>query len=208
MIIHNEPVASAGVPLSEAKKVLIMLHGRGDRASSFIRLFQELDVSGFAGLAPQAIQNTWYPHSFLMPLPQNEPQLSLSLSGVNELVDNVTGLGFAAEHIYFLGFSQGACLSLEYTARHAQRYGGVIAFTGGLLGDTVDVSNYAGDFAGTPIFIGSSDHDPHVPEARIDESEVILQQLGATVTKKIYPGLGHTINDDELQRASVLLNAN
>ncbi|MGB3781230.1 MAG: dienelactone hydrolase family protein [Tunicatimonas sp.] len=207
MIIHNEPVATAGVPLGEAKKVLIMLHGRGDRADSFVRLAQELDTPGFACLAPQAIRSTWYPHSFLMPLSQNEPQLSLSLSGVHELVDNISGLGFAAEHIYFLGFSQGACLSLEYTARYARRYGGVVAFTGGLLGDTIDVSNYTGDFAGTPIFIGSSDHDPHVPEARIDESEVILRQLGAEVTKKIYPGLGHTINDDELQRASALLNA-
>lgn len=207
MIIYNEPVATAGVPLGEAKKVLIMLHGRGDRAASFVRLSQELNAPGFAHLAPQAIRNTWYPHSFLVPLPQNEPQLSLSLSGVNELVDNLTGLGFDAQDIYFLGFSQGACLSLEYGARHAKRYGGIIALTGGLLGDTVDVSNYAGDFVGTPIFIGSSDHDPHVPEARIDESEVILEQLGARVTKKIYPGLGHTINDDELQRANALLNA-
>ena len=207
MIIHNEPVATAGVPLGEAKKVLIMLHGRGDRAASFVRLVQELNAPGFACLAPQAIRNTWYPHSFLMPLAENEPQLSLSLSGVHELVDNVSGLGFAAERIYFLGFSQGACLSLEYTARHAKRYGGVIALTGGLLGDIVDVSNYAGSFDGTPIFIGSSDHDPHVPEVRIDASEVILRQLGAEVTKKIYPGLGHTINDDELQRANALLNA-
>lgn len=208
MIIHNEPVATAGVPLGEAKKVLIMLHGRGDRAASFVRLSEELNALGFAFLAPQAIQNVWYPHSFMMPLPQNEPQLSLSLSGVTELLDNLTGLGFAEDRIYFLGFSQGACLSLEYAARHAKRYGGIIAFTGGLLGDTVDVSSYAGDFAGTPIFIGSSDHDPHVPENRIDESEVILQQMGANVTKKIYPGLGHTINDDELQHANALLNAN
>ncbi len=207
MIIHNEPVATAGVPLGDAKKVLIMLHGRGDRAASFVRLAQELNAPGFACLAPQAIHNTWYPQSFLMPLPQNEPQLSLSLSGVAELVDNLTGLGFAHDHIYFLGFSQGACLSLEYTARHARRYGGIIALTGGLLGDTVDVSNYAGGFADTPIFIGSSDHDPHVPETRIDESEVILHQLGAVVTKKIYPGLGHTINDDELRQANALLNA-
>ncbi|MGB3851154.1 MAG: dienelactone hydrolase family protein [Tunicatimonas sp.] len=207
MIVLNEPVVTAGLPLNEAKKVLIMLHGRGDRANSFIRLATELEVPDFACLAPQAIRNTWYPHSFLMPLSQNEPQLSLSLSGVHEVVDNLTGLGFDAPQIYFLGFSQGACLSLEYTARYARRYGGVVAFTGGLLGDTVDVSNYTGDFAGTPIFIGSSDHDPHVPEARIDESEVILRQMGAEVTKKIYPGLGHTINEDELRRASTILNA-
>ena len=205
MIIHNEPVTTAGQPLDQAKKALIMLHGRGDRAESFIRLAQELDTSDFAFLAPQAIQNTWYPHSFLKPLEQNEPQLSLSLSGVHELIDNLRGLRFGYEDIYFLGFSQGACLSLEYTARHARRYGGVIAFTGGLLGDTVDVSNYEGDFDGTPIFIGSSDHDPHVPEERIDESEVILKQMGASVTKKIYPNLGHTINDDEITNANNFL---
>ena len=205
MIIHNEPVTTAGQPLDQAKKALIMLHGRGDRAESFIRLAQELDTSDFAFLAPQAIQNTWYPHSFLKPLEQNEPQLSLSLSGVHELIDNLRGLRFGYEDIYFLGFSQGACLSLEYTARYARRYGGVIAFTGGLLGDTVDVSNYEGDFDGTPIFIGSSDHDPHVPEERIDESEVILKQMGASVTKKIYPNLGHTINDDEITNANNFL---
>ena len=205
MIIHNEPVATAGQPLDQAKKALIMLHGRGDRAESFIRLAQELNTSDFAFLAPQAIQNTWYPHSFLKPLEQNEPQLSLSLSGVHELIDNLQGLHFGYEDIYFLGFSQGACLSLEYTARNARRYGGIIAFTGGLLGDTVDVSNYEGDFDGTPIFIGSSDHDPHVPEERIDESEVILKQMGASVTKKIYPGLGHTINDDEITHANNIL---
>lgn len=206
MIIHNEPVATAGQALAQAKKALILLHGRGDRATSFIQLANELDAPNFAILAPQAIQNTWYPHSFLMPLEQNEPQLSLSLSGVHEVVDNLTGLHFQEEDIYFLGFSQGACLSLEYGARYARRYGGIVALTGGLLGDTVDVSNYSGDFAGTPIFIGSSDHDPHVPEERIDESEVILKQLGAQVTKKIYPGLGHTINDDEINHANTLLN--
>ena len=208
MIIHNELVAITGQPLDQAKKALVMLHGRGDRASSFIQLAQALTISNFACLAPQAIQNTWYPHSFLMPLSQNEPQLSLSLSGLSELMDNLQGLHFKAEDIFLLGFSQGACLCLEFCARNARRYGGLLAFTGGLLGDTVDVSNYQGNFEGTPVFIGSSDHDPHVPEARIDESEVILRQLGASVTKKIYPGMGHTINQDEIKQANAILNNN
>lgn len=206
MIIHNESVAQTGEPLSKAKKVLVMLHGRGDRAQNFLHLAKELEISGFVVLAPQAIQNTWYPYSFLAPLSQNEPQLSLSLSGLSELMDNLEGLNFHNEDIFFLGYSQGACLTLEFCARHAHRYGGIIAFTGGLLGDEIDATSYVGNFQHTPIFIGASDHDPHVPEARIDESEVVLRNLGANVTKKIYAGMGHTINRDEINIANAILN--
>lgn len=205
MIIHNEPVATAGEPLSSAKKVVVMLHGRGDRADNFIQFSQEFSVEKTAFLAPQAIQNTWYPHSFLAPTERNEPQLSLSLSGVAELMDNLEGLSFAPENIYLLGFSQGACLSLEYGARHARRYGGIIAFTGGLIGEQINNANYHGDFEATPIFIGSSDHDPHVPEARIDESEQVLASMGAEVTKTIYPGIGHTIIQEEIDVAQGIL---
>lgn len=207
MIIHNEPVATAGEPLDSAHKVVIMLHGRGDRAENFIRLSQEVSVEHTAFLAPQAIQNTWYPYSFLEPIERNEPQLSLSLSGVAELMDNLEGLSFAPQNIYLLGFSQGACLSLEYGARHAQRYGGIIAFTGGLIGQQIDTTRYSGAFDGTPIFIGSSDHDPHVPEERIDASEEVLAAMGANVTKNIYPGIGHTIIDEEIRIAQQLLRS-
>ncbi len=206
MIILNQPVATAGQPLTDAKRALVMLHGRGDRAEAFVRFSEQLKAPDFVFLAPQAIQNVWYPHGFMTPITQNEPQLSLSLSGVHEVIDNLMGLHFRPEDIYLLGFSQGASLSLEFGARNARCYGGIIAFTGGLLGDTVDVSNYQGDFGGTPVFIGSSDRDPYVPEQRIDESEVILKQLGADVTKKIYPGMGHTINADEIQHANTILN--
>lgn len=206
MIIHNEPVAMAGKTLGEAKKALIMLHGRGDSGRSFIQLANELDADDFVFLAPQAIQNTWYPKSFLARLNQNEPQLSLSLAGLSELLDNLQGLHFKAKDIYFLGFSQGACLTLEFCARNARRYGGIIAFTGGLLGEKIITSNYNGNFGGTPIFIGASDHDPHVPEARIDESQEVLKEMGALVTKKIYPGMGHTINEEELTIAGLILN--
>lgn len=206
MIINNKPVAKAGVPLSSAKKALIMVHGRGDIAKNFIRLSEELEVPDFTVLAPQAIQNTWYPRSFLVPLSQNEPQLSLSLSGLSELMDDLQGLHFKTNDIYFLGFSQGACLTLEFCARNANRYGGIIAFTGGLLGEEVDKANYKGNFQGTPIFIGASDNDPHVPEERIDASEIILSEMGAVVTKMIYPGLEHTINQDEINSANALLN--
>lgn len=206
MIIHNKPVAHAGNPLSEAKKVLVMVHGRGGNAEDFIQLSQELAVEDFAFLAPQAIRSTWYPYSFLAPVEQNEPQLSMSLSGLSELMDDLEGLGFSPRHIYFMGFSQGACLTLEFCARHAKRYGGIIAFTGGLIGETVNTSHYRGDFEGTPIFIGSSDYDPHVPEDRIDESEEILTNLGAQVYKRIYPGMGHTIIPDEIEIAERILN--
>lgn len=206
MIIHNEPVAKAGIPLSQAEKVLIMLHGRGDRAESFIHLAEELTAPDFAFLAPQAIQNKWYPYSFMAPISKNEPQLSLSLSGLSELMDDLDGLNFKTKDIFFLGFSQGACLTLEYCARHAKVYGGIIALTGGLLGERVDTTHYSGNFQGTPIFIGASDHDPHVPEIRIDESVAILSQMGAKVTKKIYPDMGHTINQDEISIANDMLN--
>lgn len=205
MIIHNEPVATAGEPLATARKAVVMLHGRGDRAEHFIQLSRELPLEKGAFLAPQAIQNTWYPFSFLEAVERNEPQLSLSLSGVHELMDNLEGLGFATPDIYLLGFSQGACLSLEYGARHARRYGGIIAFTGGLIGQTIDTTTYSGTFEGTPIFIGSSDHDPHVPETRIDESEQVLTDLGAAVNKHIYPGIGHTIIDEEIEIARQML---
>jgi phospholipase/carboxylesterase len=208
MIIHNQPVQQAGKPLSSAGKVLIMVHGRGDSAKSFIGLSSELKapVDEFAFLAIQAIQNTWYPYSFLAPVNQNEPNLSLSLSGMSELLDDLNGLRFTSSQIYFLGFSQGACLTLEFCARHAKRYGGIIAFTGGLIGESLVRSNYKGNFEGTPIFVGASDHDPHVPESRIEESQVILENMGANFIKKIYPGSGHTINGDELMMASLILN--
>ena len=156
MIIHNQPIQQRGAALKSAKKVLRMIHGRGDNAKSFIDLSDKLNAPAdeFAFLAIQAIQNTWYPYSFLAPVKQNEPQLSLSLSGISELLDNLSGINFKPEQVYFVGFSQGACLTLEFCARHAKRYGGTIAFTGGLIGEVLNSTIYKGNFAGTPIFIG------------------------------------------------------
>jgi phospholipase/carboxylesterase len=208
MIIHNEHVEQAGATLEQASKALVMIHGRGDSARDFIGLHNSLNISRdeYAILAPQAIQNTWYPHGFMVPVQQNEPQLSLSLSGIGELVDNLQGLNLQPKDIYFLGFSQGACLMLEFCARHARRYGGMIAFTEGLIGQKLDISRYPGKFGGTPVFIGSSTLDPHVPESRIDETETILTRMEANVFRKIYPGMGHTINQDELRMANLILN--
>jgi phospholipase/carboxylesterase len=208
MIIHNEPVAQAGAPLAEARKVLVMLHGRGGNARTFLELARNLNISTteFALLAPQAIGNTWYPHGFMAPVHRNEPQLSLSLSALTELLDDLDAFGLKPEDVYFLGFSQGACLMLEYGARHARRYGGMVAFTGGLIGEELDPARYGGSFAGTPVFLGASDHDPHVPESRVHETETALRNLGAKVITKIYPGMGHTISPDELAIANLILN--
>lgn len=208
MIIHNESVAQAGAPLAEARKVLVMLHGRGGHAGAFLELARNLNISTteYALLAPQAIGNTWYPFGFMVPVQRNEPQLSLSLSAIAELLDDLDAFGLKPEDVYFLGFSQGACLMLEYCARHARRYGGLIAFTGGLIGQELDLARYKGNFAGTPVFLGASDHDPHVPESRVHETEATLRNLGANVLKKIYPGMGHAISPDELALADLILN--
>ncbi len=209
MIVHNQQVEQSGKSLTDAKKALILLHGRGDRAQSFIQLAKELDISDdFVVLAIQAIQNTWYPYGFMVPRLQNEPQLTSSLDAIAEVVHNLYEFDILAEDIYFLGFSQGACLTLEYVARNSKRYGGVIAFTGGLIGEHLDVRLYSGTFEEMTIFIGSSDNDPHVPESRINESESVLKKMGAKVVKKIYPGMGHTINRDEIEIANLILTDN
>jgi phospholipase/carboxylesterase len=208
MILHNKSVAQTGVPLEEAQKVLVMIHGRGDTAQGFINHSQRLHISTskYAIVAPQAIGNTWYPHGFMEPVERNEPQLSLSLAAIKELLDDLAGFNLKPADIYFLGFSQGACLLLEYCARHSRQYGGIIAFTGGLIGQEPNLSRYKGSFEGTPVFIGSSDNDPHVPESRINQTEVILSRMGAKVIKKIYPRMGHTVNADEWMMADLILN--
>lgn len=198
--------AVSGLPLGEAKKVLIMLHGRGDSAGSFIGLAQELEIPDFTVIALQAKQNTWYPYSFLAPVSSNQPFLDDSLDEIKMLSAELYDQGFASGQIYFLGFSQGACLTLEFTARNAKKYGGIIAFTGGLIGEHLSYSEYAGDFEHTPVFIGSSDRDPHVPEQRIHESVAVIEKMGASVEKVIYPGMGHTINREEMEKANTVLN--
>jgi len=207
MTINNEAVSMRGTPLDQAERVVIMLHGRGDRASSFIGLSNEFPIEGAAFLAIQARQNTWYPYSFLEPQQRNEPHLTTSLNAVDELVKKLEKRGFTSQQLHFLGFSQGACLTLEYTTRHARRYGSITAFTGGLIGHELDEDRYSGTFDKTPVFLGSSDHDPHVPEARIEASRDILEKMGADVTMTIYPGMGHTINRAELAKANELLTS-
>jgi phospholipase/carboxylesterase len=203
--IHGKNVISAGKDLQEAKKVLIMLHGRGGTAEDILSISGYLQVKDFALLAPQAANNTWYPYSFLAPSSQNEPWLSSALALLTGMQKDLTKEGFITENIYWIGFSQGACLALEYVARNATRFGGVAAFTGGLIGDKIYPENYKGDFEGTPIFIGSSNPDPHIPVERVHASSNILKTMNAQVTQRLYNNMGHTISQDEINTVNKLI---
>lgn len=198
-------IIKTGKSLDQAEKVLIMIHGRGGTAQDILSMAEYLEVSKFALIAPQAENNTWYPQSFLAPRVANEPSLSNALKTINDIVVDLEKEGFTKEQIYFLGFSQGACLTLDFVASNAARYGGVVAFTGGLIGEQVDHRNYHGDFDGTPIFIGSSDPDMHVPVSRVKESTVLLEGMGAEVTEIIYQNMGHTISHSEITQVNKLI---
>jgi phospholipase/carboxylesterase len=200
--IHPKNIISSGADLKDAKKVLIMIHGRGGSAEDILSLANFLNVKDFALLAPQANNHSWYPYSFMAPLSQNEPWLSAALSLIKETLNDAIAAGITEENIYFLGFSQGACLALEFVTRNATQFGGVAAFTGGLIGDRIYQENYKGDFKQTPVFIGSSDPDPHVPVERVNETTRILQSMNADVTEKIFQNMGHTITKDEIDLAN------
>ena len=198
-------ITTAGQPLTSAARVLIMIHGRGGTAADILTLAEALPVEDFALLAPQAAGNFWYPYSFLAPPAQNEPWLTASLEQLGQLLARVRAAGITDENIYFLGFSQGACLALEFVTRNAAKFGGVAAFTGGLIGDRIYPENYKGDFKGTPVFIGTGDPDPHVPVQRVHATTALLQSMHAGVTEKVYPGMGHTISGDEIAQAGYLV---
>ncbi len=203
--MHQKEIVFTGKKLDDAKKALIMLHGRGASAEDILRLKPHLRLDEFAVLAPQATNHTWYPYSFLVPRKQNEPWLSSAIDLITELVHDINNAGITKDNIYFLGFSQGACLTLEYIARHATKWGGAVAFTGGLIGDKVFTDTYSGDFQGTPIFIGSSNPDPHVPVDRVNETTLLLKKMNGSVTEKVYQNMGHTINEDEIELANKLV---
>ena len=203
--MHSKKVISAGKTLGEAKKVLIMLHGRGASANDILALSEHLHVKDFTLLAPQATNNTWYPFSFLAPVEQNEPWLSSALENLGDLVNEVKAKGIGTDRIYFLGFSQGACLMLEFVMRHATRYGGIAGFTGGVIGNKINMENYSGDFARTPVFLGTSDPDPHIPIERFYATSNILKNYNAAVTEKTYSNMGHTINQDEIAKVNTLI---
>ncbi|MDO9374672.1 MAG: dienelactone hydrolase family protein [Ferruginibacter sp.] len=204
-MMHKPNIVYAGKKVEDATKALVMIHGRGGSAEDILSVASHLEVADFALVAPQATNNSWYPNSFLAPPASNEPWLSSALDLLATTVGELTGKGIAKENIYFLGFSQGACLSLEFVTRNADRYGGVVAFTGGLIGDKINSQKYGGDFKQTPVFIGTSNPDPHVPVERVHATTNILKDMHADVTEKVYLSMGHTINQDEIDQANKLI---
>jgi len=188
----------AGEPVSRARAALLMLHGRGATAEDILSLANEFDQPGFAYLAPQAAGNAWYPNRFLVPLAANEPWLSSALALVGDVLTQIINAGIPRERVLLLGFSQGACLTLEFAARNARRYGGIVGLSGALIGPADTPRDHAGSLAGTPVFLGCSDIDPHVPKEYVDRTVDVLGRLGGEVTERLYPNMDHTVNQDEV----------
>lgn len=195
---QGQPLLAAGEPLEQAKAAMIMIHGRGASAESILTLASELNQPGFIYLAPQAAGNTWYPNSFMSPIASNEPGISSGMAVISGLLGYLAEAGLSAEQVILLGFSQGACLSSEFAARNARRYGGLVGLSGGLIGPDGTPRDYAGSLAGTPVFLGCSDVDFHIPKERVELSAEVLQGLGGEVTMRLYEGMGHTVNLDEI----------
>ena len=192
------PVVAAGEPLVKARAAMILVHGRGATAEDILTVAAEVMHPGFAYLAPQAEGNAWYPYPFMTPLEKNEPYLSAALGVIESLLAKVEAT-ISAQHVILLGFSQGACLTLEFAARHARRYGGVVGLSGGLIGPADTPRDYAGSFDSTPVFLGCSDIDPHIPKERVQETAEVFKRMGAEVTMRLYPRMGHTVNQDEIE---------
>ena len=204
---QNQPVQWAGKPLKEASAVFVLLHGRGASAADILTLAEELYHPEVAYVAPQAAGGSWYPYSFLAPIPDNEPGISSGIEAISTLVDQMTASGLPYDRLLIGGFSQGACLALEYVARNAQRFGGVIGYSGGLIGPDDSSRDYSGSLDGTPIFLGCSDIDFHIPKERVELTAEVLDKMQGAVTMRLYPGMGHTINQDELDQGRSLVAA-
>jgi phospholipase/carboxylesterase len=202
---QGQAVLAAGEPLEHAQAAMIMLHGRGASAEDILNLAAEVSRPGFTYLAPQAAGFSWYPQSFLAPIAQNEPGLSSGLAVIASLIERLDAAGIPPQRTILLGFSQGACLSLEFVARNARRYGGVACLSGGLIGPDESPRDYAGSLAATPIFLGCSDVDLHIPKERVLFSAEVLRLLGAALTLKLYPQMGHTVNRDELEAVRAMM---
>ncbi len=195
----NQPILTAGASILSARAALLAVHGRGARAQDILSVTEQLSLPDFIVFAPQAAGNEWYPNRFLAPLESNEPWLSSALAFLERALTQITSSGIAPEQIILLGFSQGACLALEFAARHALRYGGLAGLSGALIGPDDTPRAYAGSLAETPVFLGCSDIDPHVPKERVAQAAEVLRGLGGDVTERLYPGMGHTVNQDEIE---------
>ena len=205
-VAHGQRVLQAGEPLAAARAAMVLLHGRGATAEDIMTLAAEVQRPGWAYLAPQAAGNAWYPNPFTAPLETNEPHLVAALDMLSKLIERVEA-SVPAQRIILLGFSQGACLTLEWSARNARRFGAVVGFSGGLIGPDGTPRDYPGDFDGTPIFLGCSDIDPHIPMHRVVESGEVLKAMGARVTVRFYPGMAHTVSLEELAELRELMDA-
>ena len=209
---QGQPVLVAGEqlegdPLEQTHVAMVLLHGRGATATSMLELAAQWNQPDFTYLAPQAAGNSWYPYSFLAPLASNEPFLSSALTQVEDVLERIAQAGIPPEGTMLCGFSQGACLVLEFAARHARPYGGVVGLSGGLMGPDDAPRNYAGSLEGTPVFLGCSDIDPHIPQERVRLSDEVLRRLGGEVTMRLYRGMGHTINQDEMETVRQMMGS-
>lgn len=202
----GQPVKTAGPPLGEGRGAVILIHGRNAGPDNILDLASRLDRPDFSYLAPAAAHRTWYPHSFMADIASNEPGLSSGLGVIAGLVRQAVDAGVPSERVLLMGFSQGACLAAEFSVRHPARYGAVVVFSGGLIGPEGTTWPDGGSLSGTPVFLGCSDVDAHVPAARVAESEVVFRRQGAAVTARIYPGMGHLVNDDEVLLAQRLMD--
>ena len=201
----GQPVLRRGTAPAEARVAVILVHGRGDSADGILGLTGEFPIDDIAWIAPQAAGHTWYPYSFLAPIPQNEPGLSSALRVLGEILQMLGDEGVPPERVALMGFSQGACLAQEFAARQARRYHAIVGLSGGLIGPPGTPRDYAGTFGGTPVFLGCSDVDPHIPETRVRESAEVFGRMGAAVDARIYPRMGHTVNSDEIAAVTALL---
>lgn len=201
----GQPILQAGKPIGQAPAVVIMIHGRGAGPDNIIELAGAIGEPNATYLAPAAADRTWYPYSFMTEIAKNEPFLSSALSVLQALVAEVEAAGVKRDHIVMLGFSQGACLTTEFAIRNASRFGGFVAFSGGAIGPVGTKWDETGRFDGTPMFFGCSNIDAHIPEARVNESAAMCERMGAAVTKRIYPGMGHLVNDDEITHAKGII---
>ena len=202
----GQPILHRGAAIAGARLAAILIHGRGASAEDILSLSEELSAADVAYLAPQAAGNTWYPYSFLAPMAQNEPGLSSALGVIAAIVATIEEQGIPASRIVLMGFSQGACLTSEFAARHARRYAGIAALSGGLIGPPGTPRDYAGTFDGTPVFLGCSDVDPHIPVERVRESADVFRRMGAAVDERIYRGMGHTVSQDEIEAVNAILS--
>lgn len=201
----DQSLVTAGTPLDEAAAAMVLVHGRGGSAQGIVRSMESIQRDGLAMLAPQAARNTWYPNSFLASVEQNEPGRSSGLAAIQRAIERATDAGIPTQRIVLLGFSQGACLASEFVARNPREYGGLAVLSGGLIGETVDEASFSGSLADTPVFLGCSDVDPHIPVERVEFTAGVFEDLDADVTIEIFEGMGHTVNQAEVAHVESLL---